>query len=414
MRTGFLLSLTVSLMSVTLAQAQPNPQPHEPTVVVVPPEETFWSTPAHEPEPDRAWARIDYLLWWIRSGPLNTPLVTTGSPLDAVPGALGQPGTSALFGDSPLHYGAASGLRLTAGFDLCKGWGMEAGYFALERRATGFSAVTDDNGNPLIARPVFNNQGPGENAYLYALPDTASGAVAVVSQSRLQGGELNLSAIVYLDPSATFRVFTGFRMMELDETLFVAGTVTPLVPGFLTYLGAAADPPNVYSDFDGFKIYNRFYGGQIGGRFDWHSDRFDLGLVGKLALGSTQELVFINGTSSLSSSGNTPVTNPGGLLTQPSNSGRFFHSNFGVIPELGIDLGYRVAPYLRLAFGYNFLYWNRVARPGDQIDRVVSASQVARDPTFGAGPGGDLRPVFQPRESSFWAQGLTFGIEFQF
>jgi hypothetical protein len=211
----------------------------------------------------------------------------------------------------------------------------------------------------------------------------------------------------------TFTALAGFRMMELDETLFVAGTVTPLVPGFLTYLGAAADPPNVYSDFDAFKIYNRFYGGQFGGRFDWHRDRFDLGVVGKLALGSSQALVFVNGTSSLVSPGGTPATNPGGLLTQPSNSGRFFRSNFAVVPELEIDLGYRVSPHCRLAFGYNFLFWSRVARPGDQIDRVVSASQVARDPSFGTG-GGDLRPVFLLRESSFWAQGLTFGVEFQF
>jgi hypothetical protein len=413
MRTGFLLSVTVMLMSAALAQAQLNPQPHEPAVVVAPPEEVFWSTPAHEPEScEKVWARVDYLLWWIRNGPLNTPLVTTGSPLDLVPGALGQSGTRVLFGDSSLNYGTVSGLRLSAGFDLCNGLGMEAGYLALERRATGFSAVSDGNGNPLIARPVFNNQAPGENAYLYALPDTATGAVAVESQSRLQGGELNLTTNIYQDSTVTFTAFAGFRMMELDETLFVAGNVTPLVPGFLTYLGAPADPPNSYSDFDSFKIYNRFYGGQLGGRFAWHNDRFDLGLLGKLALGSTQELVFIGGTNALSSPGNTPVTNPGGLLAQPTNSGRFFHSSFGVIPELGIDLGYWITPCFRFSFGYNLLYWNRVARPGDQIDRVVSASQVARDPTFGVTQGD--RPVFLPHESSFWAQGMTFGFEFRY
>jgi hypothetical protein len=358
--------------------------------------------------------RADYLLWWIRSGPLNTPLVTTGSPLDAVPGALGQPGTRVLFGDSPLNYGALSGLRLAAGCDLGWGLGLEAGYFALERSAVNFSLVSDVNGNPLIARPVFNNQLPGENAYSYALPGTAVGSVAVTSQSRLQGGELNLTAPLYQDPSVCFTAFVGFRLVELDENLSVAGNTTALVPGFLTYLGAAADPPNAYSDYDAFKIYNRFYGGQIGGRFVWRAERFDVGLVGKLALGATQELVMVNGVSTLTNPGNPAVTNPGGLLVQPSNMGRFFHSSFGVLPELEVNLGYWVTPGCRLSFGYNFLYWSGVARPGDQLDRTVSASQVARDPNFNPNAGGDLRPVFQPHESGFWAQGMNFGVEFRF
>jgi hypothetical protein len=416
MRNGFLLSLAVLLIRASLAQAQSNPLPLVPEVVDGSPAEALWSVPPCGPEPgpcDRVWASVEYLLWWIRSGPVNTPLVTTGSPLDAVPGAIGQGGTRVLVGSGPLNYGAFSGLRLGAGFDLCSGVGIEAGYFGLERRAVGFAAGSDASGSPLLARPVFNDQGPGENAYLYALPGTASGSVLVTSQTRLQGGELNLTAEVYRDPAVSFTVLAGFRLVELDEDLTVTGNVTPLVPGFLTFVGGAADPPNTFTDFDRFKVYNKFYGGQVGGRFVWRGERFDLGVLGKLALGSTQELVFVNGFSALNSPGNPTVTNPGSLLAQPSNMGRHFHSNFGVIPELGVNLGYWVVPQLRLSLGYSFLYWNRVARPGSQIDRVVSASQVARDPAFG-NPAGDLRPLFQVHESDFWAQGITFGMEFQY
>jgi hypothetical protein len=415
MRTGFLLSLAVFLTGAARAQAQANASPPPQEAVAIRPEEALWSVP-FDPAPgpqDRFWMRADYLLWWVRSGPVNTPLVTTGSAQDPVPGALGQGGTRVLFGDSPLNYGVFSGLRLAAGFDLISGLGVEAGYFALERRAAGFAAVSDDSGNPLIARPVFNNQGPGENAYLYALPGTASGSVSVLSQTRLQGGELNLTADVYRSPAVTFTVLAGFRMVELDEDLNVTGNVTPLVPGSLTFQGAPADPPNSLTDFDSFKVYNKFYGGQFGGRFTWRTGGFDLGLLGKLALGSTQEVVFINGLSGLNSPGNPPVTNPGGLLAQPSNIGRHYHSSFGVIPELGLNLGYWVTPQFKFSFGYSFLYWNRVARPGNQIDRAVSAAQVARDPNFG-NTQGDLRPLFQAQESAFWAQGINFGIEFQF
>jgi hypothetical protein len=415
-RAGFLLSVTLLLAGTSPARAQSHPAPYPPPPGIDSPEPSLFRVPPSDSEPGydgRVWVNFEYLLWWVRNGPLNTPLVTTGSPADAVPGAIGQAGTQVLFGDRPLNYGSLSGIRLSGGFDLSNGFGLDAGYFALERSAVTFSAVSDGNGNPPIARPVFNNQGPGENAYLYALPGTAAGSVTVGSQSRLQGGELNLAMTVFEDPSMTFTVFAGFRIVELDETLNVSGNIIPLAPGFLTFMGAAADPPNSYGDFDSFKIYNKFYGGQIGGRFAWRRDAFDLGLVGKLALGSTQELFLVNGVSALNSPGNPQTTNPGGLLVQPSNMGRFFHSNFGVLPEVGVNLGYCVTPQCRLAFGYNFLYWNRVARPGDQIDRTVSASQVARDPAFGTNAN-DLRPLFQARDSSFWAQGMTFGVEFQF
>jgi hypothetical protein len=417
MRAAFRLPVAVVLASATLAQAQSSSLPLNPEVVVVRPEETFWSDPAHDPETgprDRVWARLEYLLWWIRNGPVNTPLLTTGSPLDAVPGALDQGGTQVLFGGAPLHFGAFSGLRFTAGVDLSCGVGLEAGYFALERRTVGFSAASDADGNPVIARPVFNNQGPAENAYLYALPGTASGSVVINAHTQLQGGEIDFAANLADTPSVRFSVFAGFRALELKEDLTLTGSVTPLVPGFLTFMGGPGDPPNLLTDYDSFQTVNRFYGGQIGGRFTWRSDRFDVGVVGKLALGATQELVIINGVSALNTPGMPPTTNPGGLLAEPSNIGRISRTTFEVIPEVGLDLGYQVTPQFRVSLGYTFLYWSRVARPGNQIDRTVSAGQVARDPTFG-NTAGDLRPLLvQPRESDFWAQGLSFGMEFQY
>jgi hypothetical protein len=395
---------------------EPHGNPLPPIPETIGPEESFWSVPDSEVGPgaqDRLWVRAEYLLWWISNGPINTPLVTTGSPQDAVPGALDQGGTQVLFGDRSLRFGALSGLRLTAGVDLSEGLGLEAGYFALERRTAGSAVISDENGNPLIARPVFNNQAPAENAYLYALPGTASGSVIVTAHTQMQGAEFNLTANLCHDSCTSFTLFTGFRFLELKEDLNIIGNVTPLVAGFLTFAGGAADPPNSVTDFDSFKTSNKFYGGQIGGRFTWHGDRFDVGVLGKLALGATQELIFINGVSALNTPGAPPTTNPGGLLAEPSNINRYYHSNIELIPEVGIDLGYRVTPQLRITLGYSVLYWSRVARPGNQIDRVVSAGQVARDPTFGTSTG-DNRPVFQLRESDFWAQGLNFGLEFQY
>jgi hypothetical protein len=111
--------------------------------------------------------------------------------------------------------------------------------------------------------------------------------------------------------------------------------------------------------------------------------------------------------------GAAPVINPGGILAQPTNSGRFFQSSFGVIPQLGFDAGYWVLPWVRVSLGYEALYWNRVARPGSQIDSTVNPAQVPRDPNFGNGLG-DPRPAFQFHQSAFWAQGLHAGLLVQF
>src|SRR5262245_49143918 len=66
----------------------------------------------------RAWLSADYLRWWVRSGPITTPLLTLGTLGDAPPAALGQPGTQVLFGDHPLHFDSFNGMRLQGGYSL--------------------------------------------------------------------------------------------------------------------------------------------------------------------------------------------------------------------------------------------------------------------------------------------------------
>src|SRR5262249_55239918 len=89
----------------------------------------------------RFWASSEYLLWWVKNGPLPVPLVTTNGP--GTIGAVNEPGSQVLFGGgSPngLDYGTFSGIRATVG-----GWigdqgvvGIEGSGFLLERRAVLF------------------------------------------------------------------------------------------------------------------------------------------------------------------------------------------------------------------------------------------------------------------------------------
>src|SRR5262249_15474021 len=136
---------------------------------------------------------------------------------------------------------------------------------------------------------------------------------------------------------------------------------------------------------------------------------WDLELVGKVALGVTHEVVDISGATLVTPAGGVTSAVSGGLLAQPTNIGRFSRGNFAVIPEAGINVGYQLTPRVRLLAGYTFLFWSNVVRPGDQVDRVVNATQLT-----GGLLTGPARPGVLFRTSDFWAQGLNLGIELRF
>ena len=100
---------------------------------------------------------------------------------------------------------------------------------------------------------------------------------------------------------------------------------------------------------------------------------------------------------------------PAGLLVQSTNSGLHSRDVFAVVPELGVTVGYQLTARLRATFGYTFLYWSQVARPGDQIDLDVNPSQLTSDGLVGA-----PRPQFQWIGSDMWVQGMNFGLDYRF
>src|SRR5439155_16426377 len=114
----------------------------------------------------------------------------------------------------------------------------------------------------------------------------------------------------------------------------------------------------------------------------------------------TREAANIEGSTSLQTP-TTTVTVPGGVLAVASNSGRNARNEFAAVPEVGVNLGWQLRPWLRANIGFTFLYWSNVLRPGDQIDRTINFAQVPSDPTFGL-PGGPRRPAFTFNETDFW------------
>jgi hypothetical protein len=360
-------------------------------------------------KPYCVWLESEYLLWWIKDGPVPA-LVSTSPPNSAVmdAGVIGRPGTMVLFGgqDNDLQYQTRSGARFNAGwwFDNSMDCGLDGSLFFLGRRTAGFAASS--SGVPILARPFFDARpGMGENAELVAFPGILGGTVSVESASRLWGADPNLRLRLSCNSCNRWDLLVGFRFASLEENLTVAESL--IVTGEMGAPGLTGTQIGVV---DGFSTRNYFYGGQLGLIREWRGPRWSFGVTGKLALGSTTQIAQVDGATRFTLPTGISSYQNGGLLALPSNIGRYDRTVFSVVPEVGVKLGWQATDHIRLTAGYSFLYWTNVARPGDQVDRVLNPTQR---PTFlGPSPlAGAARPTFQFRDSDFWAHGVSFGLE---
>jgi len=376
---------------------------------------------------EQFWLRGEYLLWWVKGSQLP-PLVTTGIPgATPLPGALGQTGTAVIYGGSDADNAPRSGGRFTAGYwcDPCNLIGVEGSYFFLCSRTTQFDVAANSAlGSPFIARPFFDVLSGGPNAQLVAFPalaggttllgagglGLASGDIHVDTYSRLQGAEFN--ALCGLCSGCNYRVLAlgGFRYLQLEEGLTVTENtrVNAALPAGAPFFGGST-----ISMTDRFDTRNNFYGGQVGVRGEVRRGRVFVEAQGKVALGVTNQVVDIGGSTTVTGPNGVSTVTPVGFLASGSNSGRFERNAFAVVPEVGVNAGFQVTRGLRTFVGYNFLYWSSVVRPADQIDLGLSGTQIPTDTRFNPAEG-PARPGVLARDTGFWVQGISFGAEFRF
>ncbi|MFL5245529.1 MAG: BBP7 family outer membrane beta-barrel protein [Gemmataceae bacterium] len=357
--------------------------------------------------PPQFWLRGEYLLWWIKDSKIPA-LLTSGSAGDPLPGALGQPGTAILFGGGNVDNYNRSGARFIAGywFDDEQDFGVEGTYFFLASRSVKVDLRSSAlPGSLILGRPFLNVATGMQDVGIIALPGLTSGTVEVLSTSRLQGAEFNVAAKLPLGCAFHLTGLAGFRYLQLDENINVADN--EMVSPNTVLIGGDA-----ISVIDKFDAHNRFYGGQVGARGDYHSGRWSFEVLSKLAVGGMRESVRILSETAVTSAAGLTVF-PAGFLALPSNSGRFSRDDFAVVPEAGATVGYQITDHLRATFGYTFLYISSVTRPGDSIDLALNPNQIPLSLT--AGPLiGPVRPIARVQDTEFWAQGLNFGLEFSY
>jgi hypothetical protein len=351
----------------------------------------------------RFWVRGEYLYWWTK-GIVLPPLVTTSPPGTDLSnaGVLGAAGTRVLFGGSRVNDDARSGERITAGFwlDCEQTCGIEARYFALETETTNFFARSE--GEPILGRPFFQVERNIQNSLLVAFPGVLRGDISINASTRLEGAEANVRH--RLCGGCCYRVdlLAGYRYLNLRDDLSIRETEISTNDEFFP-VGTRFDL------IESFNTRNQFHGGQVGVDANFYRGRWNLELLAKVALGATRQRAEIQGAVLAQFPGVTPVVSRGGLLAQPSNIGNYNRTEFSIVPELGVNIGYQVTRRVRVGVGYTLIYWSSVTRPGHSIDLGINTTQVAPGTLEGAS-----RPAFTFRDSSFWTQGLSAFLQFDF
>ncbi|WP_254507405.1 BBP7 family outer membrane beta-barrel protein [Anatilimnocola floriformis] len=342
--------------------------------------------------------RGEVLYWWTSA--MNTPVLATSSPANVAvgeAGVLGEPGTNALLG-TQLNDNARAGGRFFGNmwFDPMQNWGLEASYTFLPGDDTNFSV--NSNQLPVIARPFFNAETGLNDAELVAYPGLLTGNLSINAESFFSTGDLAVRWNVGRDNNRRVDLMAGYRFAYLRDKINIREKLTSIsqqsgvVPGTTIV---------VHDDFDAANYFNGVEIG-IAGQRDTFLGLADFWL--KTSLGNTRTKSNISGSTTTTANGQTATTNDG-FLALPTNEGQRKLDEFSTLIELGGKINRDFGPW-RASVGYSVLLWSSVGRGGDLIDLNVNTSQLPPGPLTGAGV-----PKFHDRQTSFWAQGVTFGLE---
>ncbi|MBY0589389.1 BBP7 family outer membrane beta-barrel protein [bacterium] len=371
--------------------------------------------------PGRLWARKEVLLWWM-DGQGTPPLVTTspnGTP-GSQAGVLGQPGTQVIF-SGPLNDDFNVGGRFQAGYwlDKCNTIGIQTGFFFLGQNSSSYTASSD--GSSIIARP-FNDVRPSlnaQNSELVSFPGALSGSVGVDSTTSILGGNIALRKLLCCKNSCApacastncnvpgvyccrWDCISGFQYFRLADNVSISENLTALNSG------PAVPGTNIRLN-DRFNTQNNFYGYDIGTVGSCYRGRWFLEGLFSIGIGAVQRTALISGNTTTTVPGGSRTVSNGGLLAQPTNIGQYDDTQFSVMPQVGLNVGYQVCKYARVFAGYTFLGITGIARAGEQIDPVLNSTQLG-----GGTLAGSSRPAFNWNDSFFWAQGVNIGLDCRF
>jgi hypothetical protein len=355
--------------------------------------------------------QADYVLWSVQG--FQTPALVARDVPGTARSAVGIPGTAGqqiLSGNARQTGDLRSGFYINGGvwLDECRQWALSGDFFFL-------STGTDNGrfssaGDPPLSRPFFNVATNAPDAELVSFPGVLSGTVSVTARNTFAGGgaflQRNLCcAFDGCDPCNPrgYRIdlLAGYRTYRLDDFLQIREDLLAVGPG-------PVQPGTTIVVTDRFRTENMFNGALVGLSGSALYGNWSFNLRAGAALGDMHRVLDVAGSTVVTVPGQPPSVRNGGLLAQPTNSGRFTSDTFTVVPELRLTVGYRITQCIYAHVGYTFVYLPSLWRVGDQIDRGIDPIQL----TGGTSTLGRPAPVLA--SSGSVVQGMNFGLTFRY
>jgi hypothetical protein len=354
------------------------------------------------------YARVDGLVWWAKGNRVPALVTTSPDQTDRVDaGVLFRPGTQVLHGGERIDDNHRFGGRVSVGYwlDDCQNTAVEVSWFSLGDGANSGNYYNQSTGSPILARPFFDVQSGQQNAELVAFPDVVDGSVQVATSSEVHSLAALLRHNALRGCDGRIDILAGYRFLRFREGLTVDENLISTEQGGAVAIGTTFDL------WDSFSTGNEFHGGELGLDFQLERCRWTWNAMAKLAVGNVHQVVDVDGLTRITAPADTPATSEGGLLALPTNIGRVSHNRFAMIPELNLNVQYRLLERLDVSFGYSLVWITSVVRSGDQIDFAVNPSQL---PGNGGSLSGDARPAPRFETTSMWLQGINAGLVLEF
>lgn len=365
--------------------------------------------------PGRCWVSIEQI-YWNTSGNALPPLITTAPGTNGINDAavLGGTGTRVVTGNQRLNNDFRPGFRVNAGTWLnCEQTvGLDFNLFALaQSRQSGRAGGGGQPGSQIVARPFFNVTTGLQDSELVSFPNVLSGSATVDSRTDVFGGGINGIKNLCCSPCSRTDLLLGYRYFGVTDDLTIREDLTSL--GGINPGRSPVPPGTRFRIEDRFHVENDFHGVNIGISGEKRFHHCYVGYLASVALGVNRSITEISGFTSIVAPPPGQALSgifPGGLLTQPTNIGRYTRDEFAVLPEAGFRVGCQLTPHVRAYVGYTFIYLSSIQRAGDAINLNINSSQIAPSTTLVGTPS----PVFVPKNTDFWAQGIAVGVEGRF
>jgi hypothetical protein len=352
----------------------------------------------------------EYMLWFVFGSRADFSISSTG-------------GTVTQLADGRDATGLNVGGRLTLGYwemannpwiteGSIKTLGSEMRFFLVPSRSVNFTADTAPN----LFRPFFDVNNRVGSAFLVAAPDIATGSISAHSKVDFWGAEANVWKNIYYDEPGTtcaVDVMAGFRFLNGNSNLDMS-SISVFNQTIAAGSAFASFAGNRLQVLDSFATRNYFYGGQVGIKGQvWLLDPLRIEGSFRLALGDTNQNLAIAGSQVRTfADGRTAFSNAG-LFALASNIGNHQTNRFTQVPEGEIKISYPIGDHLTFSLGLSILYWNKLLRAEDQVDRSLDITQIPNFPIpAGTTATGLGRPgVSFSSNTGLLVLGTSFGVE---